>query len=224
MTRRRRSWGLPGVGLHGGSRVTSHRVGLGLSQVNFADSFRIKGNSIAPACKPSPACKHNPACKDSSAQILLEPRARGTAMRGLARRLAAQTLSQILTFGLCASSTESAMQQKPQRPAPAAGTNASPNHVPAEERKLRDAILRIRADEKNARACQLAIRKRTEGQTELADARKGCAEPQRLTTNPASIDKICARQARYRLKQVAAVRPQVQPLEELQPPFALCFL
>ncbi len=66
-------------------------------------------------------------------------------MRGLAKRLAAQTLSQILSFGLCAPPTESVPQQQPT---PAVRTNVSPNHDPAEERELRDAILRIRVDEK----------------------------------------------------------------------------
>ncbi len=44
-------------------------------------------------------------------------------MRGLAKRLAAQTLSQILFFGLCAPPTESVQQQ---RPTPAVRTNTSP--------------------------------------------------------------------------------------------------
>jgi hypothetical protein len=54
-------------------------------------------------------------------------------MRGLGKRLAAQTLSQILTFGLCASSTESAMQQQSQRPAPVVREKTSPTddcHTP----------------------------------------------------------------------------------------------
>jgi hypothetical protein len=115
-------------------------------------------------------------------------------MRGLVRRLATQTLSQILTFGLCASSTESAVQQLSQRQAPAVRTNAFPHD--AEERKLRDAILRIQADEKNARGCHQAIRKRAEGQTEFADARKGCAEPQKADYNSGEpIHKIRAQAA-----------------------------
>ena len=118
-------------------------------------------------------------------------------MRGLARRLAVQTLSQILTFGLCASSTESAIQQLSQQHPPAVRTNASPNHDPAEERKLRDAILRIQVDEKNARACHPAIRKSAEGQSELADARKGCAESQKADYKSGEpLDKNCAQAAR----------------------------
>jgi hypothetical protein len=81
---------------------------------------------LASNIKRSTSLQNSPACKDTSAQILLEPRAKGSAMRGLARRLAVQTLSQLLTFGLCASSTESVMQKQPQRPAPGARTNTSP--------------------------------------------------------------------------------------------------
>jgi hypothetical protein len=117
-------------------------------------------------------------------------------MRGIARRLAAQTLSQILTFGLCASSTESAVQHLARRHAPAVRTNASANHDPAEERKLHDAILRIPADEKGARAGHGAIRNRAKGQTELADAQKGCAEPQKADYKSGGpLDKICAHKA-----------------------------
>lgn len=49
---------------------------------------------------------------------MLEPRARGRALIGLRRRLAAQVLSQILFFGLCAPTTQSVPQQG-QRPVPA---------------------------------------------------------------------------------------------------------
>ncbi len=118
-------------------------------------------------------------------------------MKGLARRLAVQTLSQILTFGLCASSTESAMQQLAQRHAPAVRSNASANLDSAEERKLHDAILRVRADEEGARPCHPAIRKRAEGQSELADARKGCAEPPKADYKSGEpLDKICAHKTR----------------------------
>ncbi len=78
---------------------------------------------LASNIKHSTSLQNSPACKDSSAQILFEPRARDSAMRGLAKSLAAQTLSQILFFGLCAPPTESGPQQ---RPTPAVRTSASP--------------------------------------------------------------------------------------------------
>ena len=127
-------------------------------------------------------------------------------MKGLARRLATQTLSQILTFGLCASSTESAMQHLAQRHQPAVRTNAFPHHDPAEERQLRDALLRIQADEKNACACHRSIRERAEGQTELAKARKRMPEPQKASYKPSElIDKICAPKQWQRVEQVPAM-------------------
>jgi peptidase M48-like protein len=88
-----------------------------------------KQSSLQPqprgSCKDIPAHTSSPACK--TAQDRLELRARDSAMEGLARRLAVQTLSQLLTFGLCASSTESFIYQPPQqRPTPAVRDKTSP--------------------------------------------------------------------------------------------------
>jgi hypothetical protein len=47
-------------------------------------------------------------------------------MKGLARRLAAQTLSQILFFGLCAPPAEPVPWQQAARPTPAVRGKASP--------------------------------------------------------------------------------------------------
>jgi hypothetical protein len=112
-------------------------------------------------------------------------------MKGLARRLAVQTLSQILTFGLCASSTESAMQHLAQRHAPAVRTNASANHDPAEERKLRDAILRIQADEKTLARASSQSENEQKDKPSLLGPEKGCPEPQKADYKPSEpLDKI----------------------------------